>query len=521
MSRIFFGEKVEKPNNFDEIIENIGKKQKEIIEKLKTKFNIFDSEKRKYKLNMLSILWSTYLSTLGTLEDKDFSKEDFNLITSLTSADQSTINNFVPIINAFKAQNVKIIEPSKELFEANLLKLDKKKSDLKSKSFENKKKEEEKITTCIFCVEDFDENDFMNPLIMECKKHVHGKCFVDYIEEELNNNRFPIKCPLCAGNERHEINYKTILDSLLLNDKDNLAAKLENISLNHLVENNPDEITFCPTAGCKYMCSYDKNEFHLECPMCQKSYCLQCKTEWHKDMTCQEYQRSVNKDENDTKFEEYIKGNRLKQCPKCKRWVEKISGCNHIQCSCGTAFCYNCGNIKQNNSDHGCRYCNGSGLFGNINVNQGGLFGNNNLNQGGLFGNNNANRGNYLFGNNNVNQGTDLFGNNNNNRGGLFGNNNNNNQGNYLFGNNNNQGNYLFGNNNNNNQGTGLFGNNNNQGTGLFGNNNNNQGTGLFGNNNNNQGTGLFGNNNNNHGGLFGNNNNNNNNNQGNYLFGY
>ena len=129
MSRIFIGEKVEKPNNFDEIIENIGKKQKEIIEKLKTKFNIFDSEKRKYKLNMLSILWSTYLSTLGTLEDKDFSKEDFNLITSLTSADQSTINNFVPIINAFKAQNVKSIEPSKELFEANLLKLDKKKSE--------------------------------------------------------------------------------------------------------------------------------------------------------------------------------------------------------------------------------------------------------------------------------------------------------------------------------------------------------------------------------------------------------
>ena len=129
MSRIYIGEKVEKPNNFDEIIENIGKKQKEIIEKLKTKFNIFDSEKRKYKLNMLSILWSTYLSTLGTLEDKDFSKEDFNLITSLTSADQSTINNFVPIINAFKAQNVKIIEPSKELFEANLLKLDKKKSE--------------------------------------------------------------------------------------------------------------------------------------------------------------------------------------------------------------------------------------------------------------------------------------------------------------------------------------------------------------------------------------------------------
>ena len=215
MSRIFIGDKIQKSNNFDEIIENIGKSQKEIIEKLKTKFNNFDSEKRKYKLNMLAILWSTYLSTLGSLDNKDFTKEDFNLITSITSEPQN--NNFVPIINIFQDKNLRNYEPSKELFEANLLKLEKEKSNLKSKSFENKENEEKKITTCILCVEDFDENDFMNPLIIECKKHVHGTCFVNYIEEELNNNRFPIKCPLCTGNERHEINYKTIVDSLLLN----------------------------------------------------------------------------------------------------------------------------------------------------------------------------------------------------------------------------------------------------------------------------------------------------------------
>ena len=357
MSKIFIEEKIKKSNSFDELIENIGKKQKEIIEKLRNKIDNFDSEKRKYKLNMLAILWSTYLSTLGSLEEKEFTNEDFNLISSLTPEEQPKINNFIPIINIFQSSNLINNEPNKELYDANLLKLEKKKSEIKS-NLDNKEKEEEekKINTCIFCVEEFDENDFMNPLIIECNKYVHGKCFVNYIEEELNNNRFPIKCPLCAGNERHEINYKTILDCLLLNDKDNLAVKLENISLNHLAENNSDEITFCPTAGCNYMCSYDKNEFHLECPMCKKSYCLQCKTEWHKDMTCQEYQRTVNKEENDAKFEEYVKGSKLKQCPKCKRWVEKISGCNHIQCSCGAAFCYNCGNIKESNYDHGCKH---------------------------------------------------------------------------------------------------------------------------------------------------------------------
>ena len=102
--------------------------------------------------------------------------------------------------------------------------------------------------------------------------------------------------------------------------------KLENISLNHLAENNSDEITFCPTAGCYYMCSYDKNEFHLNCPICKKSYCLQCKTEWHKGMTCKEYQITKNKDENDVKFEEYAKGSKLKQCPKCKRYNNQGGG---------------------------------------------------------------------------------------------------------------------------------------------------------------------------------------------------
>ena len=119
-----------------------------------------------------------------------------------------------------------------------------------------------------------------------------------------------------------------------------MALKLEEISLNHLAENNSEEITYCPTPGCNYMCFYNKNEYHLNCPLCKKSYCLKCKTEWHANKTCQEYQSEKSKTENDIKFEEYVKGNNFKQCPNCKRWVEKTIGCNHIKCRCGTHFCY-------------------------------------------------------------------------------------------------------------------------------------------------------------------------------------
>ena len=468
MSKIFIGKKSQKEKDFNKILEHINKRQKEMIEKLTNKFNRFDSEKRKYKLKMLGILYSTYLSTLGTLEEKDFSMEELNLIKSLEE-DNNKNNNFIPVINQFQNGNLDSI---KDLYESNMLRMEKKKSDLKN-NLENKNKEklDEKFKTdnCIFCTEEFEENGIVNPQIMECKKYVHGKCFIDYIEEELNNNRFPIRCPLCPGNEKHEINYKTIIDCLLLNDRNNLAIKLENISLNYLAQNNSDEITFCKTPGCSYMCFYGKCEFHLKCPLCKKEYCLQCKTEWHTNLTCEEYQKQKKDDENEKQFELYLKGSRAKQCPNCKKWVEKISGCDHITCSCGSEFCYLCGELYIN-GHHYCKLYNaGGGLFGNINYNI--AFGNNqplfgsnannqNINQYfNLFSlNNNNNNSNNLFGNNN-NQQTSLFGNNMNNQNyNLFGNFNNTQQGN-LFNNN------IIQNNNNNNQN--LFGNNNNLNTGI------------------------------------------------------
>ena len=537
--------------NFKELLEDINKSQKDFVEKMQTKLNNLDNEKRKYNLIMLGILWRTYLSTLGTIEEKEkvFTTENLNLIKSISldeEKDKNKNNNFIPIINEFENlnklnSNENLI--NKDLYEANILKIEKKKSDLKlalNNLSKEKVEEKAKMETCIFCTEEFEENDIINPQIMECKKYIHGKCLINYVKEELNNNRFPIRCPLCTGKEKHEMNYKTILDCLLINDKDDLVAKLENISLNYLAGNNSDEVTFCPTAGCSYMCFYDKNEYRLNCPICKKIYCLKCKVEWHKSLTCEEYQRQKKEEENDIKFEEYAKGSKLKQCPRCKRWVEKISGCDHITCPCGTHFCYKCGEIRDLIKGHICSY----GLFGNNNYFQAGsLFGNNNYFQAGsLFGYNNNNQSGSLFGNNNNNQGVSLFGynnnkqtvslfgNNNNNQSfSLFGNNNNNQSG-GLFGNNNNKQTVsLFGNNNNNQSG-GLFeNNNNNQGVSLFGNNNNNQSGGLFGNNNNKQTVSLFGNNNNNQsfslfennnnnpsGGLFGNNNNN----QGVSLFG-
>eukprot|EP00331_Platyophrya_macrostoma_P032236 CAMPEP_0176448160 /NCGR_PEP_ID=MMETSP0127-20121128/25578_1 /TAXON_ID=938130 /ORGANISM="Platyophrya macrostoma, Strain WH" /LENGTH=149 /DNA_ID=CAMNT_0017834977 /DNA_START=155 /DNA_END=604 /DNA_ORIENTATION=- len=82
-------------------------------------------------------------------------------------------------------------------------------------------------------------------------------------------------------------------------------------------------------------------------------------------MTCKEYQVANKRDENDEKFEHFVKGMNFKKCPKCGAWVQKASGCDHISCKCGYAFCYNCGKNKgkENASlDHTCQ-CLAGALF--------------------------------------------------------------------------------------------------------------------------------------------------------------
>ena len=107
MSKVFIGKEGPKQKDVNLILDDISKKQKEIIEKIKTKFNNLDSEKRKYKLQILLILWSTYLLTIGSLEDKEFSNEDFNLIKSLISEEEKDkFNDFIPILNAFQNSNL-------------------------------------------------------------------------------------------------------------------------------------------------------------------------------------------------------------------------------------------------------------------------------------------------------------------------------------------------------------------------------------------------------------------------------
>jgi|LauGreDrversion4_2_1035121.scaffolds.fasta_scaffold354424_1 hypothetical protein len=60
-----------------------------------------------------------------------------------------------------------------------------------------------------------------------------------------------------------------------------------------------DDLSWCPTPGCKYAFEKDQNRF--SCFLCYKEYCLDCRVEWHQDKTCLEWKTEQvnNRDETD------------------------------------------------------------------------------------------------------------------------------------------------------------------------------------------------------------------------------
>ena len=73
----------------------------------------------------------------------------------------------------------------------------------KNKKIKNESEEKMEVSTCIFCIEEFNEDEITNPLL-GCYNQIHGKCLTNYVEPELNNNKFPIKCPLCPKEQSHK-----------------------------------------------------------------------------------------------------------------------------------------------------------------------------------------------------------------------------------------------------------------------------------------------------------------------------
>ena len=190
---------------------------------------------------------------------------------------------------------------------------------------------------CLICEERLTNNELKNN-ILECLHIFCDSCYYDYFKEKINNNKIEkIKCPQASCNC---IIYNNFIENKL---KDDIELLEKYIKLRYRKQLMLDpNIQMCPFPDCESYAKKGDNKF-VSCIDKKHQFCFNCLKEWHGEKSCQI--------ELDKSFEKWKNSYKVKRCPKCKYFIEKNDGCNHMTCkNCEYQFCWLC--LKEYESGH-------------------------------------------------------------------------------------------------------------------------------------------------------------------------
>ena len=165
---------------------------------------------------------------------------------------------------------------------------------------------------------------------IECFHGFCDSCYYDYLKEKIINNDVEyIKCPQKGCNTILNDNF---IQNHLLSDIP-LLEKYIKFKQRKQLAKDPN-IQLCPYPNCESYANKNPKSLFVTCLEGHK-FCFNCLKDWHENEKC--------KIENDKKFENWRNSRKVKRCPKCKYFIEKNEGCNHMTCrNCKYEWCWIC-----------------------------------------------------------------------------------------------------------------------------------------------------------------------------------
>lgn len=176
---------------------------------------------------------------------------------------------------------------------------------------------------------------------MCCSFDACNRCMKSYVEEKVRSGCVHIECP----NDK----------CTKLIHRDEIMARLGSRELREkfqqfLVDAN-HEVNRKTCPRCSHVKTFDLALFkssktrprRVTCDKCELEWCFVCHAPWHEALKCAKFQKG---DVFLKKWaKEECKGQKNAQrCPKCKVYIQRSKGCDHMTCSqCKTEFCYKCG----------------------------------------------------------------------------------------------------------------------------------------------------------------------------------
>ena len=186
-------------------------------------------------------------------------------------------------------------------------------------------------TTCPVC---FDEPS--SPVLLGCKHVYCTECIRHFLFSASERKQFPL---VCAGDDdKCKVPIAIpVIQRFLSQQQFNELLEAAAVSY---IEKHPGQFQYCKTTDCKQV--YRRGKTARPCPSCLMSICTSCHKEEHCGMTCAERELLDNRAEQERRNEQWASTSGAKHCPRCRVFVQKTDGCNHMECRCGVHFCWIC-----------------------------------------------------------------------------------------------------------------------------------------------------------------------------------
>ncbi|EZA58019.1 E3 ubiquitin-protein ligase RNF14 [Ooceraea biroi] len=192
--------------------------------------------------------------------------------------------------------------------------------------------------------------------------HIYCKtCVREHIEMKLKGYNKDISCPsVDCSREIDASDIKTLCPSWF--------PQYEELMLRVALD-TMDDVIYCPRTFCQYPVIRDENDSAPICYKCNYCFCVYCRKAYHGNALCEiasdDFKQLVEEYKNSNRRQQkllekkygkrqiqsiekhltmdYLQDN-SKNCPGCRSYVSKITGCNKMTCRhCQAYFCWLCG----------------------------------------------------------------------------------------------------------------------------------------------------------------------------------
>ncbi|CAJ1010650.1 putative IBR domain, a half RING-finger domain containing protein [Leishmania naiffi] len=217
-------------------------------------------------------------------------------------------------------------------------------------------------TVCGICAMEYNPHEVA--CLSTCRHYFCLECWRDHIKSRILENLLGTSCPeqdcceLVGLFVMREL-FAKCDNKAQSEENENILGQIHRKYLTGFVETCPT-LYWCPNPhGCAAVIYAPVPPLQGQgvlCLLCNSMYCLRCSYEPHRPSTCENMRQWKNYCSKEGANLAYILS-RTKQCPECKKTIEKSGGCNHMTCKCSHEFCWVClGPWRQHSGDYySCR----------------------------------------------------------------------------------------------------------------------------------------------------------------------